>query len=95
MAQPAGFVDPLKPDHVCLLHKALYGLKQAPRAWFDKFSNFLMEFGFICSKSDPSLFVYAHNNNLILLLLYVDDMVITGNSSQTLTRLLSTLNKEF
>lgn len=47
------------------------------------------------SKSDPSLFVYAHNNNLILLLLYVDDMVITGNSSQTLTRLLSTLNKEF
>lgn len=34
MTQPAGFVDPSKPDHVCLLNKALYGLKQSPRAWF-------------------------------------------------------------
>ena len=95
MTQPAGFVDPSKPDHVCLLHKSIYGLKQSPRAWFDKFSTFLLEFGFFCSKSDPSLFIYAHNNNLILLLLYVDDMVITGNSSQTLTSLLAALNKEF
>nr|AAC67200.1 putative retroelement pol polyprotein [Arabidopsis thaliana] len=95
MTQPAGFVDKSKPTHVCLLHKSIYGLKQSPRAWFDKFSTFLLEFGFFCSKSDPSLFIYAHNNNLILLLLYVDDMVITGNSSQTLSSLLAALNKEF
>lgn len=95
MKQPAGFIDQSKPDHVCLLHKSLYGLNQAPRAWFDKFSTFLLEFGFVCSKSDPSLFVYAHGKDLILLLLYVDDMVITGNSSQTHKRLLEALNQEF
>ena len=32
MHQPPGFVDPTRPNHVCLLKKALYGLKQAPRA---------------------------------------------------------------
>lgn len=95
MTQPVGFVDPTKPDFVCHLHKALYGLKQAPRAWFDKISNFLLEFGFICRIHDPSLFVYYKNNDLILLLLYVDDMVLTGNNSKALDSLLEELNKQF
>ena len=95
MKQPTGFVDPTRPDYVCHLHKSLYGLKQSPRAWFDKFSNFLLEFGFFCSQSDPSLFVYIKDKNIILLLLYVDDMAITGNSSTTLSKLLEELNKQF
>ncbi|KAG7589577.1 GAG-pre-integrase domain [Arabidopsis suecica] len=95
MTQPAGFVDPAKPDHVCHLHKSLYGLKQAPRAWFDKFSTYLLEFGFTCSMSDPSLFVYTKGKDIIMLLLYVDDMAITGNNSDTLATLLLELNKRF
>ncbi|KAD2393896.1 hypothetical protein E3N88_40873 [Mikania micrantha] len=43
MKQPPGFVDPTKPDHVCLLHKSLYGLKQAPRAWFNRLSTALQQ----------------------------------------------------
>jgi len=77
MAQPAGFVDPDKPDHVCKLHKLLYGLKQSPRAWFDKFSTYLLEFGFHCSIPDPSLFLFSRGKDIIPLLLYVDDMLIT------------------
>ena len=95
MRQPAGFVDKTRPDHVCLLHKSLYGLKQSPRAWFNKFSDFLIEFGFICIIKDPSLFIYSHDGNIIMLLLYVDDMAITGNSSATLTKLLEELNARF
>lgn len=60
MYQPPGFEDPQRPNHVCRLTKALYGLKQAPRAWFDTISNFLIDFGFTCSKSDPSLFTFHH-----------------------------------
>lgn len=56
MYQPDGFVDPEKPQHVCKLTKAFYGLKQATRAWFNTFSNYLIDFGFVCSTSDPSLF---------------------------------------
>lgn len=46
MEQPPGMVDLQYPNHVCKLQKALYGLKQAPRAWFDRFSSFLIKYGF-------------------------------------------------
>ncbi|CAA7059938.1 unnamed protein product [Microthlaspi erraticum] len=95
MKQPAGFVDKSRPDHVCLLHKAIYGLKQAPRAWFDKFSSYLLEFGFICSIKDPSLFVYSRNKDVIMLLLYVDDMIITGNNSEAMAKFKQNLSGQF
>lgn len=91
MYQPQSFVDPEKPNHVCKLTKALYGLKHAPRAWFNKFSHFLMEFGFTCSKSDPSLFTYHENNETLLMLLYVDDILLTGSSPRLLQQLLQKL----
>ncbi|KAL9857509.1 putative RNA-directed DNA polymerase [Arabidopsis thaliana] len=45
--------------------------------------------------SDPSLFIYIKGKDIIMLLLYVDDMAITGNSSDTLATLLNELNKRF
>lgn len=95
MEQPPGFQDPKKPHHVCLLRKSLYGLRQAPRAWFDKFSNFLLEYGFFCSSTDPSLFIYHTDLDTILLLLYVDDIVLTGSSSQSLSNLIHSLSLQF
>jgi hypothetical protein len=95
MEQPPGFVDTQYPNHVCLLHKSLYGLKQAPRAWFDKLSTCLVSIGFICSKADSSLFIYHHDTNFILLLVYVDDVIITGNNSTFISSLTRRLNKDF
>lgn len=95
MRQPVGFVDKTQPDHVCLLHKSLYGLKQSPRAWFDKFSSFLLEFGFKCSIKDPSLFVFSRGKDVIMLLLYVDDMLITGNKSEAMKKFLYEINNQF
>lgn len=93
--QPPGFENPNYPNHVCKLHKALYGLKQAPRAWFNKFANFLLEFGFKCSPADPSLFTYHRGTDSMALLLYVDDVLITGNSSALIDCLISTLSSSF
>ena len=95
MRQPPGFEDKEHPDYVCHLHKAIYGLKQAPRAWFDKFSSYLLEFGFTCNVKDPSLFVYQKGKDVIMLLLYVDDMVLTGNNKTLLQHLLDSLKKQF
>lgn len=95
MKQLAGFIDKAKPDYVCLLHKAIYGLKQAPRMWFDKFSSYLLEFGFMFCIKDPSLFVYSRNKIVIMLLLYVDDMVITGNNSEAINKFKEVLSVQF
>ncbi|GJZ49090.1 retrovirus-related pol polyprotein from transposon TNT 1-94 [Tanacetum coccineum] len=43
--QPPGFIDPQRPNHVCLLHKSLYGLNQAPRGWFERLSKALFDLG--------------------------------------------------
>ncbi|XP_047256351.1 uncharacterized mitochondrial protein AtMg00810-like, partial [Capsicum annuum] len=68
-----------QPGEVCRLRKALYGLKQAPRAWFEKFSTVITSLGFVPSNHDSALFVRCTSAGRILLSLYVDDMIITGD----------------
>lgn len=95
MTQPGGFKDPNHPHLVCKLHKSLYGLKQAPRAWNERFTNFLPSIGFVSSHADPSLFVKASGKSKIYLLLYVDDIIITGNSDILITEVKDALQHEF
>lgn len=95
MEQPPGYVDPQKPSHVCRLRKALYGLKQAPRAWFHRFSTFLKSISFINSRADTSLFIFSHSFMLIYLLLYVDDIIITENNSNTIQKLVDHIHATF
>ncbi|KAJ4761435.1 hypothetical protein LUZ62_071810 [Rhynchospora pubera] len=95
MTQPQGFVDPSHPNHVCLLHKSLYGLKQAPRAWFHKLSSALLSLHFIASNYDPSLFVSHHSGQTLLVLVYVDDIIITGSDSKAVHSCISLLQQHF
>ena len=81
MHQPDGFEDLTSPNYVCRLCKALYGHRQAPRAWFEKLRIALLQWGFNNSQVDSSLFFIRKNNNILLLLVYVDDILITGDSS--------------
>ncbi|KAA3469593.1 Retrovirus-related Pol polyprotein from transposon TNT 1-94 [Gossypium australe] len=82
MQQPPGYVrydDNGKPL-VCRLTEVLYGLGQAPRALFDKLKKFLLSIRFILSKSDASLFIHVISKTIMYVLVYVDDIIIMGDS---------------
>ncbi|RVX21294.1 Retrovirus-related Pol polyprotein from transposon RE1 [Vitis vinifera] len=95
MEQPPGYTDSQFPQHVCRLKRALYGLKQAPRAWFHRFSSFLLKLGFYSSQADSSLFVYHSSLGTVYLLLYVDDMIITGSTPSLVHTFTTRLSNEF
>lgn len=80
MEQLSSFIDSSLSSPVCKLNKALYGLKQALCAWFEKFSNFLISYGFICSVADPSIFIFNYSRCMFVLLLYVDDIILIGSN---------------
>ena len=82
----------IESNKVCHLRRLLYGLKQAPRVWFAKFSFTISHLGYIASHYDSALFLCRTDKGMILLFLYVDDMIITGddlNGIQKLTNFLS------
>jgi hypothetical protein len=83
-AQPFGFEDTTHPNFVCRMNKSLYGLKQAPRAWYSRFAAYLLSLGYVEAKSDTSLFVFRRGSDMIYLLLYVDDIVLTTSSASLL-----------
>ena len=76
--QPHGFEIHDKETHVCRLKKALYGLKQAPRAWYFRIDSYLLSMGFQKSEGDPNLYFIMIGDDPPVLLLYVDDLFITG-----------------
>lgn len=95
MKQPQGFVDAQNPNHVCRLVKSLYGLKQAPRAWNSKFTSYIPTLCFKTSHSDTSLFVKSDNGDIVLLLLYVDDSIITGSNPTNVQEIINNLAEVF
>ena len=80
MHPPPGVEIP--PGYICHLRRALYGLKQGPRAWFERFSSVVSAAGFTPSDHDPALFVHTSSRGRTLILLYVDDMLITGDDPE-------------
>jgi hypothetical protein len=95
MEQPQRFISNEHPDFVCRLRKSIYGLKQAPRAWFTCLSSSLLELGFTASLVDSSLFIFIHGTVKVFMLIYVDDIVLTGTHMHALTALITQLQKKF
>ncbi|CAM8959402.1 unnamed protein product [Rhodiola kirilowii] len=81
MKLPPGFYPQARHQGlVCKLQRSIYGLKQDSRQWFSRFSDALIEFGFVQSLIDYSLFTMTTNEHFPILLVYVDDVVLTGTS---------------
>jgi hypothetical protein len=80
---------------VCYLHRSLYGLKQAPRAWFRHFASVVTVVGFFAKAHDPALFVHVSPRGRTLLILYVDDMIITGDDPKYIAFVKAHLSGQF
>jgi hypothetical protein len=73
----------------------LYGLKQSPRAWFDRLRQAMCNMGYKQCNSDYTVF-YNHSGGCVtILVVYVDDMIITGNDPLNISQLKKNLSKEF
>ena len=80
MEQPPGYVAQGETSQVCLLRHAIYGLKQSPRPWFVKFSGLLTAYGFNPCKSEPTVMRKKTSTCYMVLAIYVDDILLTGNN---------------
>ena len=93
--QPLEFVTPREKGRVFRLQKSLYGLKQSQRMWFGKFIQAVAEFGMQKSKFDHFVFYKNSNLGIVLLVVYVDDIVITRSDSKGISPLKSFLQRQF
>jgi hypothetical protein len=79
--QPQWFeVEDIK-THVYRLKKDLYRLKQAPRAWYGRIDSFLTSLGFTKSKVDSNIYFKVMNYEIVIFLLYVDELFLTGKKN--------------
>nr|GEW65261.1 Gag-Pol polyprotein [Tanacetum cinerariifolium] len=96
MLQPEGFKQKGKENLVCRLNKSLYGLKQAPRCWYKIFDSFIRSLEYNRLHADLcAYFKRFGNNDLFILLLYVDDMLVAGPSKDRINKLKAQLAREF
>jgi hypothetical protein len=78
--QPPGFENPKYPNRPYKLSKALYRLKQASRAWYVRFKTFLLEHRYVMGSVDETLFTLKHDNDFLLVQIYVDDIIFGASS---------------
>ena len=93
MGPPPGFTP--KEGKVCRLKKALYGLKQSPRPWFNRLSYAMKGFGYKQAMAYHNLFFKRDGDDITLLIVYVDDMIVTSTSPKEVEKLWSHLANEF
>ncbi|XP_074317900.1 uncharacterized protein LOC141653934 [Silene latifolia] len=96
MTPPEGYTQ-AKPGQVCKLKRSLYGLKQASRQWNIELTRFLQKHNFIQSKQDYSLFTRQDTvtKKFTVALVYVDDVLLTGESVQEIKQLKKALHDTF
>ncbi|GKD32500.1 retrovirus-related pol polyprotein from transposon TNT 1-94 [Tanacetum coccineum] len=95
VAQPPGFIDFEKPDHVYKLKKALYGLKQAPKAWYDRLKAFLIKHEYKIGMVDNTLFTKKKSSNLIIVQIYVDDIIFSSTCQDMCDEFAKIMHDEF
>ncbi|KAL0379430.1 UNVERIFIED_CONTAM: Retrovirus-related Pol polyprotein from transposon RE2 [Sesamum angustifolium] len=93
--QPQGFIAKGSEEKVLRLKKALYRLKQAPRAWYSRIDKYFMDRGFRRSLSEPTLYIKSQGNDKLIVSLYVNDLIYTGNNEKMIQDFKEDMMKTF
>jgi len=95
MEVPDGFPEARDNTKICKINKALYGLKHSPKSWYDHISAWLGKRGLTRCEGDSNLFILKKDGKLTILLLYVDDLLITSDDQEEISKLKADLKQEF
>lgn len=95
--QPSGYLQQGNEGKVYKFKKALYGLKQAPRAWYTRIDTYFINNGFHKSPYEDALYVKANKDeeNVVIVYLYVDDLILTGNNNKSLADFKESMSIQF
>eukprot|EP00253_Pinus_taeda_P020932 PITA_20932 len=93
--QPLGYEKKGQEHKVCRFEKALYGLKQAPRAWYSRIDSYLQENGFEKCEGEPTLYIKEKDGKILIVVLYVDDVIFTGNDYYLIDNFKAVMKEEF
>nr|GEV10417.1 retrovirus-related Pol polyprotein from transposon TNT 1-94 [Tanacetum cinerariifolium] len=95
VAQPPGFINFEKRDHVYKLKKALCCLKQAPKAWYDRLKAFLIKHKYKIGMVDNIVFTKKKIPNLIIVYIYVDDIIFGSIHQDMCDEFAKIMHEEF
>ena len=93
--QPLGYEVASEEHKVYRLKRSLYGLKQAPRTWYSRIDSYLMSNGFRKSNGEPTLYIKVEDGNVLIIVLYVDDLIFTRNDNFLIGEFKEAMKNEF
>jgi Reverse transcriptase (RNA-dependent DNA polymerase) len=94
MEQPQGFKRKTHPEFICKFKKALYGLKQAP-TWYGKIAEFLVRSVYTVATLDSSIFIKDIGGKLVIVLMYVNDFILTEDLIEEIQHTKENLSVQF
>eukprot|EP00253_Pinus_taeda_P024726 PITA_24726 len=95
METPLGYEKKGQERKVFRLKKALYGLKQAPRAWYSRIDFYLLEKDFDKCEGEPTVYIKEKDGKILIVVLYVNDVIFTGNNNYLIENFRSVMKEEF
>eukprot|EP00253_Pinus_taeda_P033607 PITA_33607 len=93
--KPLGYERKSQEHKVCRLKKVLYGLKQAPRAWYSRIDLYLLENEFDKCEGEPTVYIKEKDGKILIVVLYIDDVIFTGNDDYLIKNFKSVMKDEF